>query len=173
MMKEWAEMGIAFLKEGIYNDQGKDYFYPWETIQRDKDSYIGRQFYTEHAEKSGEEIGEIKSTFTQEIDGERWLCATVKIPEATFTQQYLERAENGLIKEFSTGHRFDFKDGGNGQMVVTKLYGDEISSTWRGLVPGTQMLYVRRHLRPKLGTAMSAGKRKELRAKLASKEVKA
>ena len=162
-MPEYAEMGIAFLKEGEYEQNGNEYFYPWEVIEANKDTYKGRQFYTEHAEKAGEEFGEIKSTFTQVINGENWLCAIVKIPEANFTQDYLERAENGLIKEYSTGHRFDYETH-DGKKVITKIYGDEISSTWRGLVPGTKTLFVKRHIKPSID--MSGEKRKELKAKL-------
>jgi hypothetical protein len=165
MMKSWAEMSFAFLKEGEYETNGEDFYYPWDVIERDKDTYVGRQFYSEHAEKSGEELGEIKATYTRNIDGDNWLCATVRIPEANFTKEYLERAENGLIKEFSTGHRFDYKKQG-GQNIITKMYGDEVSSTWRGLVPGTKMLYVKRNLKPKLKVAMSAERKRKLKAKL-------
>ena len=108
-------------------------------------------------------IGEIKNTFTNVIDGENWLCAVVKIPEADFTQDYLSRAENGLIKEFSTGHRFDYKMEGD-KRIVTKIYGDEVSSTWRGLVPETKLLYVRRHLKPKAKVELSAEKREKIKA---------
>ena len=142
-MKDWAELDITFLREGTFATNGKEYKYPWEVISNAGETFKGKEFYINHADTSGTEVGIIENVYIDEEDGMDWLCATVKIPEVEFNQEYLDRIENGLIRFVSSTHGFATDEDGR---TVKSIRGKGISTVKEGEVEGARIRNVRRHV---------------------------
>ena len=144
-MKDFAVIPVAFLKEGDFRTNGVPYHYDWETIERDGKSFEGKEFYIDHIEKSGTEMGLIDKVYVDMIDGVKWLCALVKVPESPFTQNFLDRIQNGLVRFVSSTHDF-IVDPDDPERKVKKIVGKAISSVKEGEVDEAKILGISRHV---------------------------
>ena len=146
-MKEYAELKIAFLREGDFRTNGVPYHYDWETVERDGKTFEGKYLYANHSDEDYTlQIGEIKDTYPERIDGENWLCATIYLPEIQLNNNILDRIETGLIKEVSSTHDFYvYPDDSNHK--VKKLNGKAISLVSAGEVEGNKIISLRRHIK--------------------------
>lgn len=147
-MKEYAEIEAAFLKEGDWHTGGIPYRYDWDTIERCKDSFKGREFFIGHNEQSGLEYGLIKDVSTKDINGEKWAVAKIRVPESGFTKDLLARIENGLVRYVSTTHSF-FVDPNDPSRTVQTIKGKAISTVLEPEVDGAKILGCIRHIRGK------------------------
>jgi hypothetical protein len=147
-MDDYAELDIAFLKEGWFADNsGIEYYYPWEIIDRDKDVFKDVGFFINHADTSGTEMGITSDIYEKNIDGTTWLCGKIKIPEKQFTQSFLDRIETGLIKDVSSTHEFKVDPNDENKRVLKITKGKGISTVTEGEVPGAMILDIKRHIK--------------------------
>jgi len=146
-MKEYAELEVAFLRAGNWRTKGIPYHYSWEVIKRDGKSFEGREFFINHDEESGLEMGKITQVYEKMIDGVRWLVAKVRIPESDFAKGFLERIENGLIRFVSSTHMFITDK----SRQVRELTGDAISTVRQPEVTNARILSIDRHAEKKNG----------------------
>lgn len=145
-MTEYAELEMAFLKECFAHVNGIPFFHPFAVISRDKDTYTGKQFYLNHDEKAGTEIGIIRDVYEKVINGVKWLCGRVHVPEAGFTSGILDRIENGLVKDVSSTHTAIFEPA-DPNRTVTRIIGDSVSLVRRGEIEGAKIISIKRHIR--------------------------
>ena len=145
-MKEYAEIEAAFLKEGEWHTNGVSYKYPWDVIERDKDSFKDREFFIGHNEESGLEYGLVSDVEARELDGNRWLVAKIRVPESEFTKGLLSRIENGLVRNVSTTHSF-IVDPNDPERTVRKINGKAISTVIEPEVDGAKILSINRGLK--------------------------
>jgi len=145
-MKNYAELECIFLKEGYFHVNGVPFYHPWETIKKDMDTYEGNEFYLDHTDKAGTEVGLIKKVYEKVINGVKWAAATIRIPEVKFTQTLLSRMENGLINDVSSTHTaiYDVHDPNK---KVTRILGQAISLVRKGEVEGARILSIKRNIR--------------------------
>ncbi|VVB58131.1 Uncharacterised protein [Candidatus Anstonella stagnisolia] len=143
-MTDFAVIPVAFLKEGEFHTNGTAYKYDWDVIERDGKTFEGKEFYIDHVEKSGTEMGLIEKVYAKMIDGVKWLCADVKVPESPFTQNFLDRIQNGLIRFVSSTHDF-ITDPDDPEKRVKKLVGKAISTVKEGEVEEAKILGITRH----------------------------
>jgi len=146
-MDEYALLDIPFLKPGEWNTNGKDYDYSWDIISKHGKSFKDQEFFINHADTNGAEMGLIDDTYEEEIDGENWLVATVKVPETSFTKSFLDRVENGLIKAASSTHQFKVDKDNPGNNEVIWMKGSALSTVRKGEVDGAGIRSVKRHIR--------------------------
>jgi hypothetical protein len=146
-MDEYAEIDAQVLKEGEWPDvDGIPRFYPWDVIEQCISTFKDREFYIDHPNNPhGTEMGLIVDTPVLERDGENWGCMKVRVPETEFTQAFLERVENGLIKEVSSVHDLEFNTSNPKQ--VTKFTGDSLGTVRAGAVDGARIYQIKRHIR--------------------------
>ena len=143
-MNNWAEVEVAFLREGFFHINGVRYFHPWEVIEQAAKTYEGQPFYIDHIERSGVEMGLIDKVYVKVIDGIKWLCAKVKVPETAFTQNFLERIQTGLIKDVSSTHFF-YTDPADKTKTIKHIVGQGISTVKDGEVDGAKILDIERN----------------------------
>ena len=143
-MTEWAELEAAFITPGYYKTNGVAYYYPPEVIDKHAKSFEGKEFFIDHKEANGAEMGVIDHVSKKQLDGKAWLVAHIKIPESQFTQAFLERIENGLIKDVSSTHTFIADPE---KKVVESMNGEAISTVREGEVPDAKILRIRRHVK--------------------------
>jgi len=150
-MNKYAEIDMAFLRQGSFRAlNGKNYFYPWEIISRDKKTWLGKEFYMNHDELGGKEMGLITSVYEKAIGGVDWACAKVKVPELPFTQSFLDRIENGLIRMVSSTHT-SYSNPEDPTRTVQDMVGEGISTVTRGEVEGARILGIKRNITAKAG----------------------
>lgn len=147
-MDDYAQIDVAFLKEGDWHTGGVAYHYPWEVIKRDAKTFEGRDFYLNHIEDAGVEYGIIDKVYPIEIDGEEWMAASVHIPEKPFTANLLDRMETGLAQNVSSTHEF-IVDPRDETRTVKQLQGRAISLVKDPEVEGAKILSVKRKLKGK------------------------
>lgn len=145
-MKSYAEIEAAFLKEGEWRTGGIPYKYDWEIIQRDMPTWKNREFFIGHSEESGLEYGLIKEVRPKEINGEKWAVAKIRVPESKFTQDMLDRIENGLMRYVSTTHSF-YVNPDDPERKVQKIVGKAISTVLDPEVPDAKILRIIRKIR--------------------------
>lgn len=145
-MTDYAKIKVAFLKEGAFNVNGVKFFHPWNIIERDSKSFEGEEFYLNHIEDGGTEYGKIMKVYPQMVDGEKWLCAEIHIPETAFTQATLERLQTGLSKYVSSTHIL-YVNPDKDDRTVDKIDGDGISLVKEPEVSGAHVYDVERHLK--------------------------
>lgn len=145
-MPEYALLDVQFLTEGTYHTKDTPYFYPWEVIEKAAHTFEGEDFFVNHSDTNGTEMGIIDKVYTELIDGANWLCAKVKVPEAQFTQSLLERIENGLIKAVSSTHDF-VTDPNDPSRTVQKIVGKALSTVSEGEVEGAKIRSIERHVK--------------------------
>ena len=139
-MDEYADMNIKVLKEGDWHTDGKEYHYSQNEINKGMDSFKGKKFYLNHTDSHGTEYGKVIDVYSDTIDNKEWMCAKIRIPETSFTKKYLERLENGLIKNISSTHTFVAKDGD-----ATNIEGKGISSVDEPEIDGAEVMDIKRH----------------------------
>lgn len=145
-MKEYAEIEVSFLKPGTYKAlDGKNAKYEWDVLEQYGNTYEGEPFWVNHDEENGEEYGEIMDVYVDDIDGEKWLCATIHIPEEKYAQALLSKIENGVIKNISNTHAF-LVDPNDPERKVQSMKGQGITTVTKGMVQGARILSIRRHI---------------------------
>lgn len=142
-MKEYSIVDVCFLREGTFRTNGVEYYYPWEVIEKNAKSWEGQPFFINHSDTNGTEMGIIESTYIDVIDGVKWLCAKVKIPEVSFTQNFLDRIQNGLIRFVSSTHSFFADKLSNNKINEIDGYG--ISTVDKGEVDGAKIIKLQRN----------------------------
>ncbi len=146
-MKEYAELDVAYMKEGYWrNVEDVEFFYPWEVIEKGMKTYEGDPFFADHYEKSGAEMGLVEKTYPADLNGEKWACAKVRVPETPTFQAFLDRIENGVVKYVSTTHDFLY-DTGNEERRVKEMDGQAMSTVIKPEVDGARILSVKRHIK--------------------------
>lgn len=145
-MPEYALVDCQFLREGDFHTNGVAYHYPWEVIERDAQTFKGEDFFINHTDTNGTEMGIIEDVYTEMIDGTNWLCAKVKVPEVPFTQDFLQRIETGLIHDVSSTHDF-ITDPNDPTKTVKKIVGKALSTVSEGEVEGAKIRSIKRHLK--------------------------
>ena len=158
-MDDYAEIDLAFIKEGNWHTGGVAYHYPWEVIERDAKSFEGKDFYLNHIEDAGVEYGIIDKVYPTTIDGVNWMAAKVHIPEKPFTANLLDRMETGLASNVSSTHEF-IVDPKDDSKTVQKMQGRAISLVKEPEVDGAKILSVKRKLKSKK-------KKKQMKAEIA------
>lgn len=147
-MKEYALLDVAFLREGEWRTSGKAYHYSWDIIEKGAPTFKGQEFFLNHQGENmvGTEMGIIDDVYFSERNGTPWLCAKVKVPESEFTQAFLDRVKNGLIKAVSSTHNFQV-DVKNNPSEVINITGKAISAVRKGEIPGAEIISVQRNIR--------------------------
>ncbi len=145
-MPEYALLDVQFLTEGTYRTKDIPYYYPWAVIEENAKTFEGEDFFVNHSDTNGTEMGIIDQVYTDIIEGTKWLCAKVKVPEAQFTQSLLERIENGLIKAVSSTHDF-VTDPNDPSREVKKIVGKALSTVSEGEVEGAKIRSIARHIK--------------------------
>ena len=149
--KYWAEVDFAFIRPGYFrgqeNKKVKGLYsiekYTWSLIKKVMKDYIGKKFFIEHNDVEGEQIGVIKNTYSKIIDNIHWACAKVWIPESDYTKKYLDKWEDGLTPELSSGHYVMQRD----KDKVLDMRPREISATVMGAVTNTRLLSIKRNIK--------------------------
>jgi hypothetical protein len=147
-MDEFAEVKVRFLKEGEWHANERipqKLEYPWPVIEESLPTFKGTEFFIDHNEYNGTEMGLVQDTYPQEIDGEKWACANIRVPESKFTDAFLSRIENGLIQDVSSTHTFFLKR--DNPSEVARIVGDSISTVRKGEIDGARILSIRRHMK--------------------------
>jgi hypothetical protein len=146
-MDEYAEIEAQVLKEGEWPDTtGVSRKYSWVVIERDMGSFTDREFYLSHPDNPhGGEMGRINAVHAEDMDGEKWACFTVRVPETDFTNAFLGRIENGLISDVSSVHRLRFSPEDPG--TVTAIHGDALGTVRHGIIPGAKIYKITRHIK--------------------------
>jgi len=143
---DYAIIEAKFLKEGTYPAKtGQKCKYTWATLEKSKDTFKGRAFYLDHPnEKVGMEYGVIDDVDGRELDGENWLVATIRVPEADFTNDVLGRIETGLIKQVSASHEM-FINLQDPENTVTRITGRGIAAVKQAQIGGAEIISIKRH----------------------------
>lgn len=139
-----AEMEVAFLKPGAWKTKGVPYNYNWDVIENGAKSFIGKKLYTNHAEEGNQEYGIVKDVYTKMVDGVKYLCGLVEIPEVNFTQPLLERIQTGLLKDISSTHDFVINPE-DPTKTVQRINGKGLSLVKEGEVSGARVLSLQRN----------------------------
>ncbi len=150
-MQEFALIEAPFLREGWFHaEDGKMYYYPWEVIKRDMKTFQGKEFFIDHDEENGLEMGMIDKVIEKAINGVQHAVAMVKVPEREFSKQFLDRIQDGLIRYVSSTH--DFKtDPEDPSRTVKSITGRALSTVREGEVAGARITGVQRKI--KIGRA--------------------